>query len=168
MLAVHRALEDSGIEITPALAPRVGVTFSSAVGGLDAVLQADRRMIAQGNRYCLHLSELFKTDRVVPVVIFIRPGSHPASLTLNGDWNTYMFFRFITCDLGLIPAEKHMTSTNIVARLNLPNMAYPDERRLDVYAEAREGLVELEPNPRMRDVSAGRIRPPQWIKPIMK
>jgi 3-oxoacyl-[acyl-carrier-protein] synthase II len=48
MLAVHRALEDSGIEITPALAPRVGVTFSSAVGGLDAVLQADRRLIAKG------------------------------------------------------------------------------------------------------------------------
>ena len=97
-------------------------------------------------RYCLHLSELFKTDRVVPVVIFLRPGSHPASLTLNGDWNTYMFFRFIACDLGRIPAEKYMTSTNIVARLNLPNMAYPPERRLDVYTEAREELVELEPN----------------------
>jgi len=26
-------------------------------------------------------------------------------------------------------------------------MAYPHERRIDVYAEAREGLVELEPNP---------------------
>ncbi len=47
MLTVHRALEDSGIEITPTLAPRVGVTFSSAVGGLDAVLQADRRLIAE-------------------------------------------------------------------------------------------------------------------------
>ncbi len=97
-------------------------------------------------RYCLHLSELFKTDRVVPVVIFLRPGSHPASLTLSGDWNTYMFFRFIACDLGRIPAEKYMTSINIVARLNLPNMAHPHERRLDVYAEAREGLVELEQN----------------------
>ncbi|MDM8526144.1 hypothetical protein QUF80_22440 [Desulfococcaceae bacterium HSG8] len=40
-----------------------------------------------------------------------------------------------------------MTSTNIVARLNLPNMAYPSERRIDVYAQAREGLVGLESDP---------------------
>ena len=47
MLVVHRALAKSGIEISPELSPRVGVTFSSAVGGLDAVLKADRRMIAE-------------------------------------------------------------------------------------------------------------------------
>lgn len=47
MLVVHRALERSGIEITPELSPRVAVTFSSAVGGQDAVLNADRRMIAE-------------------------------------------------------------------------------------------------------------------------
>lgn len=47
LLVVHRALLKSGIEITPNLAPRVAVTFSSAVGGQDAVLNADRRMIAQ-------------------------------------------------------------------------------------------------------------------------
>ena len=34
--------------IGPELAPRVAVTFSSAIGGLDAVLAADRRMIAEG------------------------------------------------------------------------------------------------------------------------
>lgn len=47
MLVVHHALERSGIEITPELSPRVAVTFSSAVGGQDAVLNADRRMIAE-------------------------------------------------------------------------------------------------------------------------
>jgi 3-oxoacyl-[acyl-carrier-protein] synthase II len=47
MLVVHRALEKSGIDISPDLAPRVAVTFSSAVGGQDAVLDADRRMIAE-------------------------------------------------------------------------------------------------------------------------
>ena len=45
MLVVHRALERSGVVITPELSPRVAVTFSSAVGGQDAVLNADRRMI---------------------------------------------------------------------------------------------------------------------------
>ena len=48
LLVVHRALVKSGIEITPDLAPRMAVTFSSAVGGQDAVLNADRRMIAAG------------------------------------------------------------------------------------------------------------------------
>ena len=46
MLVVHRALEQSGIEMTPALTSRVAVTFSSAVGGLDAVIRADRLWIA--------------------------------------------------------------------------------------------------------------------------
>lgn len=48
LLVVHRALLKSGIVITKEIAPRVAVTFSSAVGGLDAVLQADRLMIAEG------------------------------------------------------------------------------------------------------------------------
>ncbi|MEW6672164.1 MAG: beta-ketoacyl-[acyl-carrier-protein] synthase family protein [Thermodesulfobacteriota bacterium] len=47
MLVVHRALAKSGIEITPEISPRVAITFSSAVGGQDAVLRADRRMIAE-------------------------------------------------------------------------------------------------------------------------
>lgn len=48
LLVVHRALQRSGLEISPDIAPRIAVTFSSAVGGLDAVLQADRQMIAEG------------------------------------------------------------------------------------------------------------------------
>ena len=47
MLVVHRALVKSGLDITPELAPRVAITFSSAVGGQDAVLHADRRMVAE-------------------------------------------------------------------------------------------------------------------------
>jgi 3-oxoacyl-[acyl-carrier-protein] synthase II len=46
LLVVHRALKMSGVDISPDIAPRVAVTFSSAVGGLDAVLQADRQWIA--------------------------------------------------------------------------------------------------------------------------
>jgi 3-oxoacyl-[acyl-carrier-protein] synthase II len=49
LLTVARALERSGLVITPQLAPRVAVTYSSAIGGLDAVLEADRKMIAHGS-----------------------------------------------------------------------------------------------------------------------
>jgi 3-oxoacyl-[acyl-carrier-protein] synthase II len=47
MLSVARALAGSGMEITPEIASRVAVTYSSAVGGLDAVLAADRKMQAE-------------------------------------------------------------------------------------------------------------------------
>jgi len=47
MLVVHRALEKSKIKITPDLSHRVAITFSSAVGGQDAVLKADRLMISE-------------------------------------------------------------------------------------------------------------------------
>ncbi|MFO7570894.1 MAG: beta-ketoacyl-[acyl-carrier-protein] synthase family protein [Smithellaceae bacterium] len=47
LLVVHRALQKSGLDITPDIAPRVAVTFSSAVGGLDAILNADRQIIAE-------------------------------------------------------------------------------------------------------------------------
>lgn len=48
MLVVHRALENSGLTITPALSPRTAITFSSAVGGQDAVVKADRELVAKG------------------------------------------------------------------------------------------------------------------------
>jgi 3-oxoacyl-[acyl-carrier-protein] synthase II len=48
LLVVHRALERSGISITPDIAPRVAITFSTAIGGLDAVLHADRLMVSEG------------------------------------------------------------------------------------------------------------------------
>jgi 3-oxoacyl-[acyl-carrier-protein] synthase II len=48
LLTVERALARSGLEISAAIAPRVAVTYSSAVGGLDAVLQADRQLMAEG------------------------------------------------------------------------------------------------------------------------
>ncbi|MFZ5571982.1 MAG: beta-ketoacyl-[acyl-carrier-protein] synthase family protein [Thermodesulfobacteriota bacterium] len=48
LLTVQRALEKSGLEITADIARRVAVTYSSAIGGIDAVLHADRLMISDG------------------------------------------------------------------------------------------------------------------------
>jgi flagellar biosynthesis/type III secretory pathway protein FliH len=38
-----------------------------------------------------------------------------------------------------------MQSRNLVARLNLPNMAYVPQEKLEVYAWAVRGLIELKP-----------------------
>jgi 3-oxoacyl-[acyl-carrier-protein] synthase II len=47
MLSVARALQRSGIELSSDIALRTAVTYSSAIGGLDAVLAADRRLQAE-------------------------------------------------------------------------------------------------------------------------
>ncbi len=98
-------------------------------------------------RYCLDLSEMFNTRRVVPVVIFLHPGNFEEYLRLQGDAATYLHFRFIACHLKRIPAADHMNSTNVVARINLPNMAYDPKDRVEVYAQAQEGLMVLEKDP---------------------
>ncbi|MBI5487861.1 MAG: beta-ketoacyl-[acyl-carrier-protein] synthase family protein [Deltaproteobacteria bacterium] len=46
LLVVHRALRRAGVELGPDLAPRVAVTFGTAIGGLDAILAADRDLAA--------------------------------------------------------------------------------------------------------------------------
>ena len=48
LLVVERALARSGITIDTKLAPRVATTFSSAVGGVDALLEADRQWQKSG------------------------------------------------------------------------------------------------------------------------
>lgn len=63
---------------------------------------------------------------------------------MGGDQAEYLYFSFIACDLGRTPAAAHLNSRNIVARINLPNMAYTEDQRLEVYAKAREGVATLE------------------------
>jgi len=48
LLVVHRALKKSGLEMKGDILPRVAITFSSAIGGLDAVINADRLWSSDG------------------------------------------------------------------------------------------------------------------------
>ncbi len=98
-------------------------------------------------RYCLDMAELMKTDRVVPVVIFLRSGDHRNNLKMGSDATAYLEFRYLSCDLPRIPASRYYESSNIVARLNLPNMAYARENRMEVYRAAQTGLEKLELSP---------------------
>lgn len=97
--------------------------------------------------YCLDLAELFETDRVVPVSIFLRAAdAAPAALTLGTGHRPYLTFDYLACKLKEIPAERWRDSDNLVARVNLPNMRSPETRRVEVYAQAVRGLLELEPD----------------------
>ena len=100
--------------------------------------------------YCLDLSGFLDTERVVPVAIFLRPGTHPYFLRLGTVRKTYLGFEFIACDLGDIPAIEHTDSNNIVARINLPNMRQEPGQRVEIYLRTQEGLEKLEPDPNKR------------------
>ncbi len=98
-------------------------------------------------RYCLELAELMGTDRVVPVVIFLRTGDHRTYLRLGGNSCAYLEFRYLMCKLKSLSWAEYCDSDNVVARLNLPNMAYPPEARLEMYLAAQTGLARLETSP---------------------
>ena len=101
--------------------------------------------------YCLDLAELLATERVVPVVLFLRAAERaPQTLRLGGDAQTYLDFRYVRCALGELDCARYADSDNLVARLTLPSMRYPPERRVEVYARAVRGLTELEPDPEKR------------------
>jgi len=93
--------------------------------------------------YCLDLAELFETERVVPVVIFLHPGRYASHLRLGSEDTAYLAFHYLSTALFRIPARAHLNSRNLVARLNLPNMAYAPEDKLEVYVQAVRGLVEV-------------------------
>ena len=97
--------------------------------------------------YCLDLSDMLKTDRVVPVVIFLRGGPRRRELVLGGDRHTYLSFRFLSCELATIPFERFSSSDNLVGRINLLNMHYSAEQKVDAYAQAVQGLLTLESDP---------------------
>ncbi|MGA7980172.1 MAG: hypothetical protein WCA32_08070 [Chromatiaceae bacterium] len=114
---------------------------------LEEETEARRFSIHRLAHYCLDLAELFATERVVPVVIFLRAGSVPRQLALGGEHHTYLSFHYLACELSAIPFEHYRDSDNLVARLNLPNMKYAPAQRVEVYAQAVRGLARLEPDP---------------------
>ena len=95
--------------------------------------------------YCLHLAEMLDTDRVVPVVVFLRTARRaPESLVPGTERRTYLRFEYLGCKLAEEPAERWLASDNVVARVNLPNMDGTGRDRVDVYAHAVRGLLTLE------------------------
>lgn len=117
---------------------------------LEEETDARRFSIHRLAHYCLDIAELCQTDRVVPVVIFLRSGDVPKALDLRGDRHVYLSFKYLSCELTAIPAEIHRDTDNIVACVNLPNMAHDPAQRVEIYAAAVRGLERLEPDPERR------------------
>ena len=124
-----------------------------ADGTRDAVLfaveeESDPRRFSPPRlvRYCLDLAQMFGTRRVVPVVVFLRPGAVWGPFRLGTGRRDYLWFDYLVCALGDMPAADWLDSGNLVARVNLPNMQIRAGGRVEAYASAIRGLLELEPN----------------------
>jgi hypothetical protein len=99
--------------------------------------------------YCLDLAELCGTERVVPVVVFLRRSPvHPSSLSLGSEMTFYLQFQYLKCELAALPATDYEQSDNLVARLNLMNMQWSPADKVRLYARAIRGLLDLDNNPR--------------------
>ncbi|MCZ0944650.1 MAG: DUF4351 domain-containing protein [Gammaproteobacteria bacterium] len=102
-------------------------------------------------QYCVGLAGMFDTRRVVPVVVFLRRGAVSDTLRLGTERHDYLTFDYITCALGDMAAGDWLDSDNLVARVNLPNMRVQSDGKVDVYASAVRGLLELEPDLNRRE-----------------
>lgn len=112
---------------------------------IEEETRSDRFSIYRLATYCLILAESRKTDRVVPVVIFLRGGAGiRRGLRLGSELASYMDFRYIACVLPEIPVGEYLESDNIVARLNLVNMQLGHDQRVHAYGHAVRGLMTLE------------------------
>ena len=88
-----------------------------------------------------------RTDRVVPVTIFLRGGGAaeaPAPLVLGTERRPYLTFDHLACRLAETPYERWRDSRNVAALVNLPNMRVAAERRVDAYAAAVRCLEAVE------------------------
>ena len=113
---------------------------------LEEETEPKRFSIHRLARYCLHLAEMFETDRVAPVVVFLRRGRYATELKLGSEQETYLDFKTVVCDISRLPYQNYLHEDNIPACVNLPNMADAEANKLAVYAHATQRLHQLEPD----------------------
>ncbi len=100
--------------------------------------------------YILKMCELHRVTRIVPIVIFLRPGAAPSGLTIGTERATYLTCRYLACRLAEMNALEFLESDNVVARILLPCMKVPKGQRVEVTRKALEGLVTLTPDAHRR------------------
>jgi len=153
LLVVHRALKKAGLEITPDLAPRVAVTFSSAIGGLDALIAADRSWTAAGKlpqpfmnpNSCINMvggKVAILTGATGPIASVVTACATGSSSLILGA----MFIAQGTADVAICGAADFPLIEPIVAGFATMNGAY----------RPKEGEAPLPPGAASRPFSLGR------------
>lgn len=82
-LTVQRAIAHSGLEITQQVAPRVAITYSSAVGGLGTFLNADRALMTHGKMPMPFVNPNGCINMVGGVISIMTGATGPISATIT-------------------------------------------------------------------------------------
>ena len=101
-------------------------------------------------RYCLGLAEEYETDQVYPVVVFLRRGRFQKKLKIGNSPEPILSFRFLYCHLAQLNYDDWKNSDNLVARLTLPLMQYPKEKKLEVLHHSMSALLAMESDDTLR------------------
>jgi 3-oxoacyl-[acyl-carrier-protein] synthase II len=157
LLTVFRALAASGIDITPKLAPRVAVTYSSAVGGLDVVLAADRNLMSHGKLPMPWVNPNACINMVGGVVSMATGATGPISATITACATGLtsavvgaMLIRLGRADVAICGAVDFPLTAPIVAGFATMNGAYvpkegappePPESASRPFSKNRRGFV---------------------------
>jgi 3-oxoacyl-[acyl-carrier-protein] synthase II len=160
LLVVHRALERAGLTITPEIAPRTAVTFGSAIGGLDALIAADRVLVGTGKlpppfmnpNSCINMAGgkvAILTGATGPIASIITACATGSSSLILGA----MFIAQGMADVALCGAVDFPLIESIVAGFATMNGAYrpkegeapaPPEAASSPFSPARRGFVVSE------------------------
>jgi len=138
LLVTDHALKKSGLSISETNSHRVAVTFSSAIGGLDAILIADQELNASGTtphpftnvNVCLNLiagkiSMAFKTTG--PIFAPVAACSTGNISVVNGA----MLIQQGVADVVICGAVDFPLLKSIVASFSAMNGAYSSEKKND-------------------------------------
>ena len=125
---------------------------------LEHEASARRFSIRRLLRYCLDLSELLRTERIVPVVLFLRGVPRTNELVFGTERTECLRFRYVEFAFAAQEAAHWAQSDNVVARLNLLNMRHRRSDRVHLYDRALEGLVRLDPDEERRRKYSGLAR----------
>lgn len=95
--------------------------------------------------YYLLLSELCKTDAIVPVTVFLHRGRDiPEQLDMMVDDDRFMWFRYVSVVLPDWQAIDHIDTDNVVEQVLLTTMSGKGLDRVDIVGRAIRNLIRLE------------------------
>jgi len=153
MLVVHRALENAGIIMTPEISSRTAVTFSSAVGGQDAVIEADRKWVDHGKLPHPFTNPNSCINMVGGKISILSKATGPITSTITACATGLtsmiiadMFFKLGKADLAICGAVDFPLVEPIVAGFSTMNGAF----------SPKEGQPEESPDKASRPFSKNR------------
>ena len=141
----HRILD------VPLLVKRPDEEREAIVFAVEGESQSRHFSPARLAAYCVDLAMQTGSTRIVPVVVFLDEGPSFDRWSLKTERRTYLDLQWLACPLQGLDPRAWLGSDNVVARLNLVNMAHRPVEKLPLVHAALDGLQTLVDEERLRE-----------------